>query len=208
MVEHVKSKKRLKQFVYFVKKLYHNDSHYVFPLFGVQMKELTKAVLEDQKYTAIMAIRNNQICGRLLYTYDNTRDRSDKICFFSFFDAINNQEIASELFKEMEADMLRNNISYAEGSFTPYDPDTRRGILVSGFDIDPTIFTTYNFPYYQTLIENCGYKKKIDTVSLGVDIGSKSGKALKAISAMFRRRHNVTIGPLDLGNLDKEMDAI
>lgn len=208
MIVRVSTKKELKRFVLFIRTLYQGDPYYVFPLFMVQTKELTKAVLIDKAYTAIMAIRQNEVVGRLLYTYAKTRNKDKKICFFSFFDAINDASVAKELFDTMESDMKHDGISYAEGAYTPYDPDTRRGILVDGFAIEPTIFTTYNYPYYQSLINHCGYQKQIDTLSLGVDIGDKSGKYLKAISSMFFRRHNVSIRPLNLRRIDQEMKDI
>lgn len=208
MIVTVDSTKSLRQFVYFIKTLYKDNPHYVFPLFKVQMKELKKAVLADKDYTAILSVEQNEVRGRLLYTYSTSKDKDEKICFFSFFDAVDDMKVAKELFDRMESDMKRDGITYAEGTYTPYDPDTRRGVLVNGFDIDPTLFTSYNYQYYQKLIEHCGYRKKIDTVSLGVNTGHENGKLLKALAAMFFRRHDVTIRPLDYSKLDQQIDAI
>ncbi len=198
----------LRQFVFFVKRLYRDDPHYVMPLFAILMRELRREVLQTGKYTAIMALRDGKVAGRLLYTREHSKERGEAIFYFSFFDAINDQQVANDLFQHMESDMREAKIKYAEGTFTPYDPDTRRGVLIEGFDLDPTIFTSYNYPYYQTLLEGCGFGKSIDTYSLAVDIGPKSGKVLSSLSAFFYRRHNVSVKPIDFRHLETEMSDI
>jgi hypothetical protein len=45
--------------------------------------------------------------------------------------------------------------------FTDLDPE---GLLVEGFDHLPTISGSYNFPYYQRLIEDYGFEKDADYV--------------------------------------------
>ena len=181
MIKEVKTKKDLKRFIYFIKKLYKDEQHYVFPIFYALEKELKKIVLEDHEYTAILSIKNNEVQGRLLFTYNHNKKRNEKICYFSFFDAINDIDVVKELFTYMEINMKENNITYCEGTYAPYDPDTRRGILISGFDIDPTIFTSYNYEYYGVLLKQIGFTKAIDTVSLNADVSKKTKKRLNIV---------------------------
>ena len=208
MIKLVENKKDIKDFIYFIEDLYKDCDNYVFPVFSALKKEFKKIVLEDKKYIGILSIKNNEIQGRLLFTLEHSKKQSKKICYFSFFDTVNDFGVVKELFGYMEDYMSENDIDYSEGTFSPYDADTRRGVLISGFDIDPTIFTSYNYEYYGKLLEEYGYSKAIDTVSLNADVNQKSKKRLNTISKYFLRSHNVRVDSLSWKNLDRDMNDV
>lgn len=208
MIKVVNTKKDLNQFIYFIKDLYKTEEHYVFPIFYALKKELNDLVLKEQKYTALLSVNEGIVEGRLLYTYDNSKKRDERICYFSFFDAINDAGVAKELFAFMEDDMKKNGVKYSEGTYAPYDPDTRRGVLISGFDIDPTIFTSYNYEYYEELLDGLGYTKAIDTVLLNADVCAKSKKRLNSISKFFLRSNDVRVDPISWKDIDRDMEDV
>ncbi len=208
MIKEVTSFKDLKRFVHFVEDLYKDSKHYVYPLFGVLLKELKSEVLVKKKYKAILYIENEALKGRLLYTFEYNHKTDRFICYFSYFDAYNQQIVFNQLFAYMEADMRDNKIDYSEGSFTPYDPDNRRGVLVKGFEDDPVIFTSYNYPYYQSLFESYGYQKAHDTFSLQPPVSQDNKKRLKTISDYFIKRYDLDIKPINLKAVDSEIKDI
>lgn len=208
MIKIVETKKNLKKFIYFIRDLYKDETHYVYPIFSALIKELTEKVLKEKKYTALLSIKDDKIQGRLLFTYNHNKRRDEKICYFSFFDTIDDIQVVKELFDFMEEDMKKHNVKYSEGTYTPYDPDTRRGVLISGFDIDPTIFTSYNYEYYGKLIEDIGYTKAIDTFSLNADVCQKSKKRLNTISKYFSRSNDVRVDSIDWKELDRDMEDV
>lgn len=208
MIKLVENKNDVKSFIHFIEDLYKGNANYVFPVFSALEKEFDKIVLKDKTYTAILSIKDDKIQGRLLFTLDYSKKQSKDICFFSFFDSINDIKVVKELFGYMEEYMLLNNIDYSEGTFSPYDSDTRRGILISGFEIDPTISTSYNYEYYGKLLEEYGFYKAIDTVSLNADVNQKSKKRLNTISKYFSRNHDVRVDSLSWKNLDADMNDV
>ncbi|MGD9761933.1 MAG: GNAT family N-acetyltransferase [Candidatus Izemoplasmatales bacterium] len=208
MIIEVNKRKELKKFVYFIKDLYKDDSHYVYPLFYIFYRELKKQVLVDKKYKAILSQVDGKILGRLLYTFEFNSKLNKKVCYFSYLDCFDNQEVFNELFIHMEEDMKENDVFYIEGSFTPYDPDNRRGILIKGFDDDPTIFTSYNYPYYENLFENYGFKKIHDTFSLQPVFSIENYKKLEILCKMFERRFQIEVSPIDFKQIDKEIADI
>lgn len=209
MIAEVKTKKDLHRFIHFVEKLYKHDIHYVFPLFGPLGKELDEQVLKTGKYKAILSLNfKGEAQGRMLYTYDFSKHAQKNVCYFSFFDAIDDQSVADELFEYMESDMRKDGVDFAEGTFAPYDPDTRRGILVKGFDTDPSLFTSYNYEYYGKLLENRGYVKVYDTFTIKADVSPESERRLKALTDHFHRRFNVRIDSLDYKNLEKDLEDV
>lgn len=205
MIKKVESLKDLKKFIHFKEKLYKDDPHHVNPIFFFLTKELKREVLVNKEYTAILAYRNNEIVGRLLFAYDHSKKRNEEICYFSYFDVINDFNVVKELFDYMENHMKQKGIRYFEGTFTPYDPDTRRGILIKGFDSDPVIFTSYNFEYYGKLLDEYGCYKAIDTVLLDAKHSEKSKKKLNTLTKFFLRNHDVRIDSLEWKHLDRDL---
>ncbi len=208
MLKKVESRKDLKRFIDFVKDLYRNEDHYIFPLFRVLYKELKTLVLKDGTYKALLDVNDDKVNGRLLYTM--TKDHADQpICYFSFFDAVNDRSVAKTLFDAMEADMKKNDITRSEGTFAPYDPDTRRGILIKGFDEDPTLNNSYNYPYYQDLLESQGYEKAYDTIAMEAKIDDRTEKKLHTIHTYYMSRHTTTtIDAIDLKQLEREINDV
>lgn len=208
MIVKVKTKKQLKNFIHYIKILYKDDLHMVYPIFKVLTKELTEEVLISKKYTALLVYKRSEIVGRIMYTIDESKKKGKDICYFSYFDAINNLEVAKELFIYMENDMKEQGITYLEGTFAPYDPDNRRGVLIKGFDSDPIIFTSYNYDYYQSLLEGVGCYKAIDTVLLNALVDSKTKKRLNTFAKYFNRSHDVRVDSLNMKNIDFDIKDI
>ncbi len=208
MIKKVTTKKELKAFIHFQEILYKDDPHYVPPLFFIVYNELKKQVLKTQKYTALLSYRNDEIVGRLLYTVDESKHKHTDVGYFSFYDVIDDITVSESLFNAAKEDLLNQNIPYIEGTFAPYDPDTRRGILVKGFDDDPVIFTSYNKPYYADHLTKLGFEKVIDTVALKADVSDATRKRLKTINTFFDRNHSIRIDSLDLKHLDRDMNDI
>ena len=208
MIVKVETKKQLKNFIHYIEELYKDDSHMVYPIFKELTKELTEEVLNTKKYTALLAYKKSKIVGRIMYTIDESKKQDKDICYFSYFDAINDKEVAKELFAYMEKEMKADGISYLEGTFAPYDPDNRRGILIKGFDSDPIIFTSYNFEYYKELLEAVGCYKAIDTVLLDAPVDENSKKRLKVFAKYFQRSHDVRVDSLNMKNIDSDIQDI
>jgi len=208
LIKVVNSISSLKQFSGFVKTLYKDHPHYVFPIFKALEKELIHEVLKTKKYTALLCIQNEEVLGRLMYTTDLSKRKNTTIGYFSFFDAYDQIEVAKALFEYMEQDLVRQGIDYIEGTFAPYDPDTRRGILVKGFDMDPTFLTSYNYEYYASLLEACGYEKAYDTFALKADICEHTEKSLKTLETYFDKRYQVSIDAISFKNIDHDIDDI
>jgi hypothetical protein len=116
--------------------------------------------------------------------------------------------VTDGLFGFMEADMRKNGVKHSEGSFTPYDPDNRRGVLVNAFDQDPVIFTSYNMHYIPKLLEDYGFTKKTDTYCILPVINEKTNKRLNTLGNFFKRKYKIDVDYIDFKNIDKEIDDI
>jgi len=209
MIKKVLDKYDLKRFIYFARDLYKDDPHYIYPLFYILRRELTFEVLKKKDYQAILSVdENDKVQGRLLYRMEFNPKENKDICYWSYFDAINSDHVTKELFSHMEKEMLEHKVYYSEGSFTPYDPDNRRGVLVQGFDSDPVIFTTYNKSYIPELLENYGYLKARDTFSIKPVWNEENAKRLSAFSSYFEKRYQIDVDYIDFKSIDSEINDI
>jgi len=209
MIIEVNNKKDLHRFIFFIKDLYKDDDYYIFPIFHAQKKELADIVLKKKSYKALLSVdENNKVQGRLLFAFDHSKKQGKDICYYSYFDTVNDFTVVKDMFDYMELNMKKNGIDYSEGTFSPFDPDTRRGVMVKGFNQDPSIFTSYNYEYYGELLEQYGYEKAIDTVLLNADVNQQSKKRLNTFSKFFGRNHDVRIDSLDWDNLERDLKDV
>lgn len=204
MIIKVNDKSTLYEFIYFIKDLYKNHKKYTYPIFFSQKKELSKIVLEKKTYTALLCKINGKTCGRLLYTIDYSKQRKENIGYFSYFDCVESLEVATELFDYMEKD-LSGKVGYIEGTYSPFDPDTRRGILVKGFEYDHTFMTSYNYEYYEILLQNLGYEKAYDTYTVSIPLEKSSIDKVRTIGEKMGSLLDVKIDNLNLRNIEKDI---
>lgn len=208
MIIQVKNKRQLHKFIYYIKDLYFQDSSYVYPIFSSLKKELNEQVLKTEKYTALLSVNNGRINGRILYTTNYDKTHNKEIGFFSFFDLENDTKTAKELIDYMTDDLKSKGIDYVEGTYCPYDPDTRRGILVKGFDEPHTIFTSKNYEYYQYLIESCGFTKAYDTYSMHAEPSERSLNLATKVANRCVEHFDLVCENLDTKNIDNELKDI
>jgi GNAT superfamily N-acetyltransferase len=208
MIRPVTNKQELSRFIHFIETLYADDPYMVYPLFSTLTKELTHEVLTTKRYTALLCEREGEVVGRVLYTIDESRKQGKDIGYFSYFDFIEDDSVVRELLDTMKLDLSKQGIDYLEGSFTPYDPDNRRGVLVEGFDSPPVIFTSYNYSYYPRLLEAVGFEKAIDTVLLDAKPDEQARKRLDTVSRYFERSHDVSVDALDFKHIDRDLEDV
>lgn len=205
MIEKVNDIITLKKFVDFTKTHYANEPLYAPPIYRVFMKELRREVLSKGAYTALLVYKDGNVAGRLLYTVDVSKQKKSVAGYFSCFECIDDLNCAKELFDCMESDLMNRGIKYVEGTFSPYDPDTRRGILVKGFELPPTILTSYNYSYYGELMEKLGYAKVYDTFSLRLDLKGSKAAQLHGIAENIRGKFDIRVDNFNYRNFDRDI---
>jgi hypothetical protein len=70
----------------------------------------------------------------------------------------------------------------------------REGLLIDGFDYPATFEETYNFPYYQTFIENYGYQKDVDWTGSRIRIPKDYDGEVDKLAAFVMKRYNLHLG--------------
>lgn len=207
MIHVVSDNSSLNDFIFFVRDLYKNDSNFACPVFFSLKKELRKELFIKKRSVAVLCVRDSVVVGRLLFGISKSKQKSSDIGYFSFFDSVDDFSVAQELFAYME-NYFKGKVSYVEGTFSPFDPDTRRGILVEGFSEPHTIFTSYNFPYYGQFLERLGFVKAYDTYTVRIDPNEQNYAFVSRLAKTFPQRKNIDISPLDLRHINREVNDV
>ena len=64
-------------------------------------------------------------------------------------------------------------------------------MLVEGFNELPTVISSYNFPYYPSHIEDCGYTKEVDYLEHRIKISGDPDSRIEKISSYVLKKKNL-----------------
>ncbi|MEO1528300.1 MAG: N-acetyltransferase [Planctomycetota bacterium] len=164
--EPVQSRSDQRAFLKLEKELYKGDPNWVCPLWS-ERKQLcgfgSHPFYREAESQAFLARRGNRVVGRVVAIVNHAHNRyhDDQLGFFGFFEAVDDQEVAFQLF-DAAGEWLRNKgMTTVRGPVNP-SLNYEVGLLVSGFDTPPTFLISYNKDYYDRLIEGAGFEKSQD----------------------------------------------
>jgi GNAT superfamily N-acetyltransferase len=207
-VSEVSSRGDRDTFIKFPWRIYANDPAWVPPLIIER-----KAFLDRNRHpfyqhgdaALFLARRDGEIVGRIMASDDpnyNSLHQTNVGCF-GLFECVEDHNVASALFGTA-ANWLRKKGRTEMMGPIDYSTNYVCGLLIDGFQFPPTILTAHNPPYYQQLIESCGFIKAKDWYAWWFADPSKAVVHLRRLAARFRRRWPVTIRPANLKKLRDE----
>jgi hypothetical protein len=165
----VEGKEMSKAFVDFPKQLYSKDANYIMPL----DKDINQVFdpKENPTYEMGTCIRyvlkeEDKIIGRIAAFYSEIPDTGVRTGACGFFECIDSQEAANQLFDAAKKWLQEHKCEFMDGPVNFGDRDSFWGLMVEGF-ASPSYRENYNFPYYKALFENYGFTPEIgQTTSL------------------------------------------
>lgn len=190
----VKSKRQLKDFVRFPRKLYRDCPYYVPPLDSAEIKELTQhPALGFCTVKLWVATLDGEIVGRIagIINHRCNELKNQKRVRFGWFDVIDNQDIAIKLFKTVEKWGLDNGLDTMCGP-SRFSNMQRQAMLVEGFQNTPSIEADYNFDYYPRFVENFGFEKEVDYIQYKVKV-NKVPEAIERMSDHLAQKSKIHI---------------
>jgi GNAT superfamily N-acetyltransferase len=161
----VETKAHRREFVNFPLRLYKNNPYFVPPLYADEMAIFTdkNAYADTCESVFFLAERDGKTVGRIQGIIQNQYNElhGEKRIRFTRFDAIDDAEVAKALFAALEQYAKECGLDTVCGPLG-YSDLEREGLLIEGFDKLSTFEEQYNYEYYASLIEACGYAKEID----------------------------------------------
>ena len=211
IVKPVTNRREKKQFLHLPWSLYRDDPNWIPPL-RMNQKELVgyarHPFYDNAEGQTFLAIVDGKPAGRLLALVNrahNERYRENR-GFFGFFECIEDQEVASELFDAAREWLAERGMQSIRGPANP-SLNYECGLLVDGFDSPPTFMMTYNPPFYADLIEGYGFRRVEDMYAFygHVDMIDTLDSKLRYIIEGAKERFDVKMRTLNKRRFREEV---
>jgi GNAT superfamily N-acetyltransferase len=122
---------------------------------------------DNAEIQTYLATRDGQVVGRIAAIVDHLHNKtySEKRGMFGFFECIDDESVAAELFKAAFDWLRGKGMTCVRGPNSPSLNQQFAGCLIDAFDKPPTFMMVYNKPYYAKLIESQGFVKSQDLLA-------------------------------------------
>lgn len=201
LITEVKSKKDLKDFITFQRKLYKGSDNYVPPLDRMEKAFFSheNPMAEECVSKLWLAKKDQKIVGRIagIINHRFNKNQNSKQVRFSHFDAVDDKQVSHALFQKVEEWAREQQMQELIGPFGFNNLD-KHGLMVEGFEELACQSSNYNFPYYQKLVESYGFKKRHDWVERRITIPAQEPEKIERFSKVLVERNGYKA--LDLSN--------
>jgi hypothetical protein len=169
-----------------------------------------KPFYKEADRALFLAIRDGEVVGRIAAIENRAHNRyhNDRVGFWGFFECVDDQEVADELFAAAGKWLASRGLDVMRG---PVMPSTNYdcGLLVEGFEHEPTFMTPWNPPSYGTMVEHAGLTKVKDLVAYYIPMNDNSfllPEPVKAMAARAQAKSRMTFRDLDLSRWNDELE--
>ena len=200
-------KKSFKEFLNLPFKLYPKNSLWVPPLFK-DIKEQFSPANPFFKHAEVMpfiAKANGETVGRMtaIYNEAHINFHGEKAGFFGFFDCIDKKDVVQALMEKVTQWLSDKGMSLLRGPVN-FSTNEECGLLIEGFNNPPMLMMPYNFPYYQTLLENCGLRKAKDLFAFIIDVPDRLHEKTYRVARILERQ-KIKARPINIKSFENEM---
>jgi hypothetical protein len=187
-IKEVHSGPELKDWVTFPNRLYRGDPRYVPQLIGQELEFFDRAKnpsFNIAQVRLLSARRDGRTVGRvcgIIHELETTK-LGYRRGRFGWFECAEDPEAAAALLGVLERWSREAGCREMTGphGFADLDPE---GMLVDGFDEQPTIAGSYNKPYYPALVEALGFQKEVDYIETRLEVP----REIPAVFQMMEKR--------------------
>jgi hypothetical protein len=194
-------KKYRKEFVQLPLKMYKGNRYFVPPFYADEMAMFTDKNIYSKMcdHAFFIAKRDGKVVGRIQGIIQNKFNAlyNTKQARFCRFDCEDNQETASALFDAVEKWAKSMGADHIIGP-SNYSDQEREGLLIEGFNYLSTFEEQYNYPYYQKLIENCGYEKDVDWIENRLFQTNQNKKTLEILAQRALKDYDLRVANVGL----------
>jgi hypothetical protein len=209
-LERIESSGQLQRFVTLPRRLHAGTRGFVSPLDSEQLDRLDRKRnpwFRRAEFAAWMAWRDGKPVGRVSAQidrlYGNEEGAADRQAgSFGFFDAVDDDAVASSLLGESEAWLREHGVATVIGPLNP-SINVECGVALDSFDAAPMILMPWTPPYLPTLLERAGYRKGRDLLAYRLELDPKSGSRLDRMRDV-RPGSRLTTRAVDLSRIEAE----
>ena len=192
--------------------VYRSDRHWVAPLLIDALSNLSPRNPFYDHATIEMWVARRGGCdvGRVAAIADRhfRPPSGTPTAFFGFFESTADTGVSGRLFETMFAWSRAHGFERVLGPMNPSAND-ECGLLVEGFDSDPTVMMSYNPAYYPGLIEAAGFGKARDLLAYEIDLAQSPLQRLERVARHFGRKNpDLRLRPLRRRTLAQDLPLL
>ncbi|MCK5127869.1 MAG: N-acetyltransferase [candidate division Zixibacteria bacterium] len=192
--------------------IYRDELNWVAPLISERQEFFNKKknpFYRAAKTRLFLARREGKFVGRIAtcVNFNHNEFHEEKTGFFSFFDCIEDYEVAELLFKIALITLKKEGMDKILGPVN-FSTNHEVGMLIEGYDSPPVIMMPYNKPYYNDFTEKFGFRKAKDLVAFKIAVGSNFDPRMRKLADRLRERAGITVRTLNMKDYDGEIDRI
>ncbi|PEN13075.1 hypothetical protein CRI94_10495 [Longibacter salinarum] len=209
-VDPVTGRSDRKAFIDFPYTFYPDDyPHWVPPLRREVKHSLDpskNAFFEHGRAQLFLARRNGRVVGRIAAIINgmHLQKYDDDNGFFGFFECIDEYSVAEALFEAAAAWLQDQGMTGMRGPANPSLNDTA-GLLVDGFDREPSILMPYNPPYHEDFLLKYGFERAMTMWAYYVHKKYVEFDRLKRGAQLVKRRTpGLTLRTLNMDEFERE----
>ncbi len=157
----------------------------------------------------LIAFRDGKPVGRIAAIINRSHNsyNNDSVGFFGFFDSVNDPVVAKGLVDAAAAILREKGLSSMRGPYNPSINDDC-GILTEGNERPSFVSMPWNPSYYAALVKAAGLENIRTLYAWEVPLQRETPERVNRIVDRIKKRNKVTVRPIDMKNLKKEMEII
>ena len=209
----VRSRRQKRQFLQLPWELYRDTPQWIPPLRSDQAELAgyhAHPFYARNRSQTFLAMRGSRVLGRVaaIANFNHVETHHERIGFFGFFESVDDPEVAGALLEAARQWLAGHDLRRIRG---PMNPGFNYvfGLLTEGFDSSASFMMPYNPPYYQRLVEACGYTKAQDFYAFGGQREMLPGivAKLQPIAHQISEKLNIRLRPLDRTRFAADIDV-
>jgi len=210
MITEVSGKADRDAFIKFPWSIYDGDTRWAPPLI-IERKEFmdTKKnpFFEYADVAHFLAKKDGKVVGRISAIEDKKYNdfHGVKHVGFGMFEAVDDQEVSSALFRTVEDWGKKRGLTSVWGPVN-FSTNHECGLLVDGYDDMPAVMMTYNPTYYEKLVEGAGYAKVRDLWAWELSATAALPEKVGRVAEKIREREGIKVRHANMKRWDEEVD--
>lgn len=203
----------MRRFIAFPYRLHRRHPQWIAPLLLEQKKIFNPAknkFLQHCAYALFLLLEGKQVIGRIAAFINQVANeyRQEQIGFFGHYECINDPDAALLLLKKAEDWLRVREMHMMRGPWNFVSQDF--GLIIEGYDVAPTVLSSWNPPYYNEQLLQFGLHKAKDMLVYHCDISRGYIIPPRFINFTERiaERYRIRIRPLDMKNLIRDARII
>lgn len=196
----------MRRFITFPYRLHRRHPRWIAPLRLEQKKIFNPGknkFLQHCEYALFLLLEGKRVIGRIAAFVNHVANEywQEQIGFFGHYECIDDRDAASLLLKKAEEWLRDRKMRTMRGPWNFVSQDF--GLIVEGYELAPTVLSSWNPPYYNKQLLQFGLSKARDMLVYNCDIsrGYVIPQRFVDFTERIADRYQVHIRPLDMKNL-------